>query len=131
MLALLHTFCTGPPIITSNIDASQPHWVMRGVPYILRCAVSEPNTPVAIYRNNFPLDVMPYDSNGDQSVDGAEIAIMDFPDSGWYTCTATNSFGRTDLDFLVIVGGEYTAVYVKVMYNYVCYVLLFENSAIN
>ena len=96
-----HTL-TGPPTITS-INPGQVHMSSSGATSPLRCQVNESSTLVAIYHDNVPLETTPVSiSNGG----GAEIEISSRSDSGWYTCTATNSVGRIDVDFLIIFGGE-------------------------
>ena len=57
----------------------------------------------AWYRNNTPVS-----TGQGYTVTDRELKIeqVSFMNTGWYTCAAANEYGRTEKDYLIIVGGK-------------------------
>lgn len=79
----------GVVILRSNVTGS------------IRCSIIGVVRAPAWYKNNIPL------SNGSGITllnDRLEFQPVRSAHSGWYTCAASNEYGRTERDFLVIAG---------------------------
>ena len=55
------------------------------------------------------------------------ISSLKLTDSGWYTCAADDQFGRDEMDFLLLVGGE---VHLYISF-YSCHMMYNALSSIN
>ena len=68
----------------------------------LICETDNQTDSIAWYFNNVPLTLGPSAQWG-----RLDLTPLKEEYSGWYTCAAVNSYGRSERDFLLIVVGKF------------------------
>lgn len=102
---ILHcVILSGVPTIISNL----PPVLYTEVNTTLTLTCTAQNVSIAWYHENVPLATGGSDNTLRHRTigNGLEIPNLDLQQAGWYTCVASNQFGRAERDFLVVVGGE-------------------------
>lgn len=84
----------------------------------ITCDIVGTLRPPAWFLDNVPLSTNPGLTIRESSI---RLRNIKTSQSGWYTCSATNQWGRTERDFLVIVGGECVCLFVCTAFQAITY----------
>ncbi len=104
-----HLAATGAPQLQTELDKTV--YGVFNEPFQLACSAPGYDVAIAWYRDQVPISVlnpgMPTTERVAVASNGSLLFTpLELSDSGWYTCTASNTFGRDEIDFLLFVRGK-------------------------
>ena len=100
---------TGAPLLETEHEII---YAIKDDPLQLNCTTLGSNISIAWYYNQIPINVfssstlfLPNDPP--RVVDNVLMfSKLKVSDSGWYTCAASNKYGRKEIDMLLVVEGK-------------------------
>lgn len=107
MFAEMSLFILGSPVLVTNTDKIR--YAEVNTTHIIECEVQGSSATPVWYFNNIPITSAP-----PYNIKQTKLTILSVSSElcGWYTCTASNQFGKQEVDFLVVVAGELQSVVV-------------------